>query len=351
MRIFAFLLFCLFPIAYQTDKVVETPSSKPATTSSDQEAQVFFQSADAGKTWQNLSLKLPKNLLISSVFAQDGMVYLGTENGSLYYNSNPELNAWNKEDVDGYFPVELITGINALETRKRITGIFHGRSGPYVCIDRGGFYRKTAGSKRWKPMDNTLEEKTINTVIEIQEGTILVGTQSGIYKTVDDGKTWKHIFAKGWIGSLSSADGFLLGNGPEGLMRSTDGGEHWDCVMADRGGVYNTCIIDDYFAAIRLGGPLPNSENNNPPRSSISKDGGKTWQNLKALMPLPQPISNLVKAGEYLFANNSEGIFRSADGGKTWKLVHQSSENDMPMLLKLGVSGQMVFAVRVIGGC
>jgi hypothetical protein len=53
-------------------------------------------------------------------------------------------------------------------------------------------------------------------------------------------------------------------------------------------------------------------------------------------------ISSIKQVGEYLICGRSDGIFRSSDMGKTWKLLLPSIENRG---FKLAVSGNAIYAI------
>jgi photosystem II stability/assembly factor-like uncharacterized protein len=86
-------------------------------------------------------------------------------------------------------------------------------------------------------------------------------------------------------------------------------------------------------------------------------DGGKTWNFIcEELQPSwfnssfkqisgVQPASDILsikQAGKYLVCSRSDGIFRSSDMGKTWKLLLPSKENRG---FNLSVSGNVIYAI------
>jgi hypothetical protein len=116
------------------------------------------------------------------------------------------------------------------------------------------------------------------------------------------------------------------------------------------------------FAAI-----TSNSDSNtvNTSRLSTSYDGGKTWQpidagrqdkvfadsigrtwddrfNLKAFM------TSIMQVGENFLCTHPDGIFRSSDKGKTWKLLLPAVEKK---IFNLFVSGNVIYAIPSKGGC
>lgn len=193
-------------------------------------------------------------------------------------------------------------------------------------------------------MHNALEDKTVRTVLEIPNGTIFVGCESGLYKSADGGNSWKQVFAEEGVNSLAVSDDALICGSYGGLLRSTDGGEHWDRVLTGQGGAFGTERIESGFITVTDGGPWQEGK---PNKLYTSTDEGKTWQRIDAGLPLVRSIHDIVQAGKYLFCSTDAGISRSDDGGKTWELVRARA--DEKEMFHLAVSGPMVFAVLVFG--
>ena len=238
-------------------------------------------------------------------------------------------------------------------------GIYYGRSGPYVSIYKGGFFRKTTGTNKLKSMHDALENKTVSAVVENPDGTLFVSSAKGVFKSKDDGKTWKHTFAEGWVQDLVAANGVLVGNSLHGLIRSTDEGENWEQVLHDEGGIYSISVIDGHFAVVRVAGSTRPDSEANPLENSLlrtSSDGGKTWDRMNSgLLDADfQPakyIYDLQQAGKYLFCCHDGGISRSSDWGESWELVRSAASLKQPYRFALVVSGEKVFVAVVWGGC
>ncbi|MEO6040068.1 MAG: hypothetical protein ABIQ93_16765 [Saprospiraceae bacterium] len=344
MRSFALLLLFLSAAAYRGLTTDSPQVQVVAACSKGQATDILFESADGGKTWQDLSLGLPENLTVNCVFTQDGAVFLGTENG-LFHSRDAETSGWEQEHVGKVATNEL----GVITLNERVTGIYAGRSGLYVCVAGSGFFRKIPGTNRWQPMHEALADKTVQNLLECADGTIFVGCSSGIYKSKDDGKTWKHVFTEGWASNLFAAGDVIMGNGYQGLLRSTDGGEHWDTVLADKGGIYNTSVIDGRLTAVRVGGTFASAATAIALRTSA--DGGQTWARLDQGLSTVGNIYDLQQAGDYLFCSHKAGISRSVDGGSTWELVYPAPETDKPIRLEISVSGQKIFLVQAWDGC
>src|SRR5690349_20750075 len=128
---------------------------------------------------------------------------------------------------------------------------------------------------------------------------------------------------------------YYVGAGGGGVWKTTDGGDSWDAVFRDQ----PTASI----GAIALAPSNPNlvwvgtGEGN--PRNDVvdgrgvfmSPDAGKTWQFMglgdvgqitRIVIDPADPDVVLVGALGHVWAPNAErGVFRTADGGKTWQKV------------------------------
>src|SRR5688500_126361 len=137
---------------------------------------------------------------------------------------------------------------------------------------------------------------------------------------------------------LVVAAGVLVGRRQKGIMRSTDNGEHWEWVISEGGVGIAVERIDGGFAAISY------NASNLSRRIRISLDRGKTWKAIDEGLEPSLTISSIKQIGEYLICGHSDGIYRSADMGKTWNIVHSGG-------LKVYVSGNTLYAVPGNFGC
>jgi len=279
--------------------------------------------------------------------ANDGELFLGTRDGELFLR-NSTNSKWELQEFSGTNGVDFINGI------------YQGNSGIYVTVFQNGFYRRAKGTNIWQPMHGNLEEETVHAVSETPKGTIFVASPKGIFRTTDDGKKWKHVFAGCWANTLVSNENLTVASTSFGIIQSTDNGETWSRSFADQGSVYNLSIIQNRFVAIRVAGPSYTAPANtkwltsstNPPNLVISPDGGATWQYTYIGLAPDEQMFDIERAGEYLFCTHKNGISRTPDLGKNWELVlpTKNAKDDF-MRYNIVSSGHILYAILVQEGC
>ena len=342
-----FLLFLLLPVtSFKEKAIIKSLATTPPAISEiiqdssrtealPSKAKKIFQSIDNGQTWQDVSAGLPADLLMENVFAIDGEIFLHSESRVFTSNALQVPPVWKK----------------AMLPDPKITAIYPGQTGLFAYGFGAGFFQDMQGGGIWLPINSTFEGKAVNTFLEARDGSIYIGSDNGIFKSVDGFKTWKQVFEGDLISSLVEANGVLMGEGVIGLVRSTDHGQHWEYINKEEGRAIKTGIINGGIAAIFIGGQGSNDHvNAYGMKNSLqaSSDKGMTWQHIDNGFPSTRNIFDIEAAGAYLFCSLNTGIYRSADQGKTWTLVYPSKEKER---FEMAVSGKTVFAILVSGGC
>lgn len=180
----------------------------------------------------------------------------------------------------------------------------------------------------------------------------------GVYRTVDGGKSWKHMGLKDsrHIGMIAidprnsdvvyvAAEGSLWGpGGDRGLYKTTDGGETWDKILeiSEHTGVNNVLLDpgdpDIVYASSEQRRRHVFTKIGGGPETAIYKstDGGENFKKLKSGLPSgdmggiglaispqdPDVIYAIIEAAE-----DQGGFFRSEDRGESWSKMsgHHSS--------------------------
>ncbi|MBM3763638.1 MAG: glycosyl hydrolase [Acidobacteria bacterium] len=232
----------------------------------------------------------------------------------------------------------------------------------------GGVWKTTNGGRSWMPMSDgffktgsvgaiAVADSDPNVVYVGMGEQALRGNAShgdGVYKSVDGGKTWKHLglAETRQIGRVRvhprnaevvyvCALGHMSGpNAERGVYKSVDGGANWKQVFTkgpDAGCVDltfepgNANVLYAGFWQVRR---APYKFESGGPGSGLFKsvDGGETWKEVGRNPGMPKGLQG--KIGVTVSPVNPErvwaiveaedgGVFRSDDGGANWTRVNE----------------------------
>ncbi len=237
----------------------------------------------------------------------------------------------------------------------------------YAASAAGGLFKTSNGGVTWKPLFE--RENTISIGdIAVQPGNpdvVWVGTGEsntrntvsfgdGVYKTLDGGKTWKHMGLKDTehVAAIAinpqipdivyvAAIGHAFGpNDERGVFMTTDGGKTWTKTLyIDREHGCSDLDIDPSNPNIIYAGMWnferkPWTFRSGSEKGGVYKsiDGGRTWNKLTSGLPkligrigirVAPSNSNVV----YAMLEAKEGLlYRSEDRGETWKMVSKQPQ-------------------------
>jgi photosystem II stability/assembly factor-like uncharacterized protein len=359
-RLLVFVPATLVVLFLLSSFVIKEKKAWAKTTKGARSAHVsiIFRSADGGQTWQDISQGLPQNLQRAGVrrdgyFANDRGLYLRAGNGVYHSDPTATTHVWTKEIFPG-----------------KQDNIAPGNNRMFAYNFRGQFLQRINGKSDWLPvytnfqeqavrlnktvdwMYTNFKEKQVSSVFETTRGTIFIGSNEALYKSTDSGKTWTYVRVGGWVMKMVESDGVLLAASSKGILRSADDGKTWDGVIAGGSEAIAVERIDGGFAAI-IYNTITQTNN-----MQISLDSGKTWNAIgEELQPsqmsllmnkigLTSSSSNILsikQMGKYLICSRTDGMFRSADMGKTWKKVSLPAVDDFGY--QLSVSGNVIYAI------
>ena len=237
----------------------------------------------------------------------------------------------------------------------------------YFGATGGGVWKTINGGEDWASIsDSTFTSSSVGAicVAPSDPNTIYVGMGEpeirgnisfgdGVYKSTDAGKTWRHMgltksFAIGKIVVnpkdanivYVAALGKVFGKNEErGVYRSKDGGENWELVLKKDNQTGACDIQIDPTNSNVLYASLWQCYRNNFEMSSggegsgmyKSVDGGTTWKNISKNPGLPVGLLGKIglavsyQNGNRVWAiveNKNGGIYRSEDAGETWAQVN-----------------------------
>ncbi|HSG09856.1 MAG TPA: hypothetical protein VLA36_15960 [Longimicrobiales bacterium] len=222
----------------------------------------------------------------------------------------------------------------------RVTAVAGHRAHPYTFYmgaTGGGVWKTEDYGTTWRPIsDGQIRTGSIGAirVAPSDENVVYVGTGSdgirsnvirgtGVYRSNDAGQTWGHVGLEdvGQIGAVEihpsnpdvafvAALGHAWGkNDDRGVYKTTDGGRNWK----------NVLFTSDSVGAIDL---ELNPANPDEIYASMWRGQRQPWT----------IISGMEAAGR------EDGIWKSTDGGETWRIVTQGLPTDLIGKIDLAVS-------------
>jgi photosystem II stability/assembly factor-like uncharacterized protein len=221
----------------------------------------------------------------------------------------------------------------------------------YIATTIGLFIVTLTDGER-NVVKHTLKDYSL-TSITVTEGVILAGTMDGVWRSTDHGRTWSESnknlairYVRWMVSSAKPSALILAGTEPAGIFVSRDGGVTWNpspevSELRDRHGWFLPyspnagCVRgfaiadsgprrDHMYAAVEVGGVL------------VSDDIGETWHLAEGSDGKPDlnreyrttahpdvhSITVHPTSSDIVTAATGDGLYRSTDGGKTWKNLY-----------------------------
>lgn len=303
-------------------KKAPVPASETAETG-------LFKSDDFGKGWQTQSHGLPADIMVKYVSQLEGQVLLGTSAG--YYLS----------ETDGSW--RLLAAVPF----KTISALYATREAVYAVTVQDQLLKFHSGDTDWTEVSAALPAKGFDCVLK-QGNVLLVGGAQGIFRSADEGKTWTRVTGDGMghFSSMTEKDGVVFSSSNRGILRSSDGGQHWDWAL-DHCGTRKVRVVDGQLVALT-----------EPFGVKVSADGGQTWEERSLELPGKNMIFSLVKVGSYWVCSLESGIFRSEDQGKHWSMINTLNAffpfremNDKPVVDLQATDNGILYGLQGGGGC
>jgi photosystem II stability/assembly factor-like uncharacterized protein len=237
----------------------------------------------------------------------------------------------------------------------------------YVGATGGGLWKTTDGGEHWAPVtDYQIHSSSVGAVAVSESnpdivfigmgescirGNIMAG--DGVYKSTDAGKTWTHVGfgdkqtiskirihpANPDIVFVAAFGNYSVPSEERGVYKSTDGGKNWRRVLfRDNKTAAIDISIDPHnpdvmYAAMWEAFRTEYTMSSGGPGSGLFKstDGGETWKEITRNPGLPAGMIGKIGISisgadpNRVFAiieNENGGLFRTDDGGANWTLVN-----------------------------
>jgi photosystem II stability/assembly factor-like uncharacterized protein len=276
-----------------------------------------------------------------------------------------------KPDPDSLFKSETFSGlalrgIGPAVTSGRISDIAVDPSDHnlwFVAVASGGVWKTINAGTTWTPIFDKEASFSIGCVTVDPKDPLKVWVGSGennsqrsvsygdgVYKSVDGGKSWSNVGLKDseHIGQIAvnprngdivyvAAQGPLWRpGGDRGLYKTTDGGKTWDRILnVDEYTGISEVVMDPRDPDVLYASAYQRHRQvwtliDGGPGSGVwkSRDGGKTWKKLENGLPKEDkgriglaisPVNPSVVYAIIEAADKGSGFYRSTDGGGNWE--------------------------------
>ena len=204
----------------------------------------------------------------------------------------------------------------------------------FVGTTQGGVHRSEDGGATWALSNEGLTNRAVHSLAAdpASPGALLAGTRKGAFRSTDGGATWTHVLKGGCEPEVqhlrfapSDPKRVYAHSGRSfcQVARSDDGGLTWRDLKAPR----DASSLLGHFAFHVDAASADRLLYSDDRALRLSSDGGATWTPASGIPPTTR-IQAIVagKAEGELFAATAKGIWRSADGGRTWAVAGKGAE-------------------------
>jgi photosystem II stability/assembly factor-like uncharacterized protein len=263
-------------------------------TGSHNTLSVVYRSTDGGNTWHPFDRGIPPDATISSFLVQDDKIFASTDYDGIYFIKGIERQ-WKRIDED--LPKDI--DINTI--------LVSGNTFIIGTLRHGIMISKNDG-KNWE--SSSIQIKTPVRTLHKMGSLLFAGADNGIYKSVDHGKAWTHIYKGVQVNGFTELNHKVYAAVMNGAIMSGDNGVTWKYIYKPNT-LHDISNDGKKLYAMTLGDGLKNSDEN-----------GLDWNRINnGLGTLNLYTFELKSFGNKIFAAQWYGIYSSDDWGKTWNII------------------------------
>ena len=276
-------------------------------------------------------------LSIQAIAVRANIVYIGSF-GRGVYRSDDRGASWNTTNLGLNDPFILALAITPNGT-------------VYAGTFRGGVFRSRNGGQSWEAVNEGLKRLEIKTLL-VRGEKVYSGTADGVYLLSRDGKKWQ-VVTKGLEDILVHTiivhpDGTMfVGTSAKGVLRYNahrKEDHEWQRVekLTDHEG-----LKDNFIRIMTLdqkSNLLAGTFDSGVFRSA---DGGKTWSPISRALP-NDSIRGIVVNPKGVFVGTGHGVYQSDDNGGKWKSVNNGL-TELSVQVLIGTPEGILYAGTAAG--
>ena len=320
----------------------------------------LYKTVDGGKSFQRMT---GPDVIVNDVFVDPGdsnHVLAATDRGGVLLSQDAAASFVAANEGFSGRKVEALL-VDRDNPERLFAGVVNDKS-------YGGVFVSTNGGAHWEQMAEGLDGRDVFALAESPEGTILAGTNHGIFALEADvpGGSWsprstiqntlvktatethygkrvnieKHVKdtrrqMDGRVHSLDLSGDAWLAATTGGLFTSRDHGASW------QGGPVMGAV--DYLSVVAHGSLLTAARRDGV---VLSSDAGESWMPISVPAMLTRIHCVAFSADGTLWLGAREGVYFTRDLGKTWMWVHRFPMSDVDDLFYDAHLGRILVSSR-----
>lgn len=302
-----------------------------------------YKSTNDGTSWVAVNNGISSSEMIMDMSVHGTSIYASTLNGNLYKTTD-YIN-WNAVSV-GTFTATRFESFFSTGTE------FYVGSWGFGSPEKSyGLFKTNDDGNTWKHLGVT--ELPVNT-LEVSGSNILASTYDvtgnssriSLFKTTETDSVWAYNlggFEGGNITAIKSNGAIVYlfdsdGSGNSQVYRSTNNGNNWTSTGFN--------VLYEDFNTLAIAGSLVYGADN---AVAVSSDNGATWTSVNS--GIPGSVTNiygLTLKGTLLFAATNNGIYKNTVGTNAWTAVNTGLTN--LVIKSIYTSGSTLYAGTQGGG-
>lgn len=260
-------------------------------------------------------------MVVSLGTAASGLTYVGTADGHVFA-SKDGAESWELRGRVGQRLDAVVTRlvVDPRDGNRVFASVWYQKAGG------GGVFESADGGRNWRLLGLAEEAVRALEIAPSQPNELVAGTRSGVFLSIDSGKTWSRISPEG-DPELKNLDSVAIDpRDPQVIYAGTyhlpwltrDGGKTWKPIIAG--------IIDDSdIMSLRLDATNPEHVYMSACSGIYrSENQGGQWTKLQGIPYAARRTQTIVQdpgSPKTLYAGTTAGLWVTRDGGENWAVT------------------------------